>query len=622
MGSINFIFRYQHFRGIALFAAMVAVGVSARADVGIVIYESKGADARRTSTGHIALISTSLCPAGIDHLRTCAPGEEPGAIVTRYANVAAGYDKSLFVASIRDHFTGTSDAHLLPALSSGGTLESMQMEYWRLHLKPYLPPISQEKYETMRADLDRFDAARTFRRAITMDYLITLLGPHKKKYPTEPIAIIHPVTKELIPNGRWRESIGVQQMRNSIIITVPATPEQEDRLLKFIPEITPREFNALTDNCSDFVAEALVKVFGDSGMRLRPTFWHVADAWITTPLAVATDFTAFARHQKIPMKVTVVPMTAGTRRPTATITSISRGALVPDASQGKMAFFMKIYFNTLNPLLGLTSFAADQATRFVDLQDLVHQRGSTELSRISNAMLTKNPVPQEDRTALKREQFRVFGSAACWDGKRSEFALLSKQAAELGIMSAGEKSLLLKKGQPFLLPRLYEQIAAARGYEGVLMAGIENCVIPGCGRGIASSLFDNNIELKDVSPGSPVGFVPGREEIREMAASEDHNRKVAAFKLMTAVINFDLSSEAVARRTSELFDPDWQLFLDVAQKNGVKIPTTEAARETLADCSCNAFNAGKAKVDAFQQDRGVGQKLAREGRGFLFGANR
>jgi hypothetical protein len=622
MYSIKFMYMNKRLRGIALFAAMVSGSVSARADVGIVIYESKGADARRTSTGHIALISTALCPAGIDHLRKCAADEEPGAVITRYANVAAGYDKSLFVASIRDHFTGTSDPHLLPVLSSGGTLEAMQMEYWRLHLKPYLPPISQAKYETMRADLDRFDAGRTFRRAITMDYLIALLGPHKKKYPTEPIAIIHPVTKELIPNGRWRESIGVQQMRNSIIITVPATQEQEDRLLAFIPTATPHEFNAMTDNCSDFVAEALVKVFGDSGMRLRPTFLHVADAWITTPLAVATDFTGFARRQKLPMNVTPVPMTAGTRRPTATITSISRGALVPDTSQGKMAFFMKIYFNTLNPLLGLTSFAADQATRFVDLQDLVHERGSTELSRISNAMLNKKPVPPEERTALKREQFRVFGSAACWESKRSEFALLSKQAAELGIMSQGEKSLLLKRGQPFLLPSLYEQTAAARGYDGVLMAGIETCVIPGCGRGMTSSLFDSNIELKDVSPGSPVGFVPGREEIREMAASEDHSKKIVAFKLMTAVINFDLSSEAVARRTSESFDPDWQLYLDVARKNDVKIPITEAAREKLADCSCNAFNAGKAKVDAFQQDRGVGQKLAREGRGFLFGANR
>ena len=46
----------------------------------------------------------------------------------------------------------------------------------------------------MREKMERFDAGRTFRRAITMEYLMVLLGPHKKGAPTEPIAKIHPVT--------------------------------------------------------------------------------------------------------------------------------------------------------------------------------------------------------------------------------------------------------------------------------------------------------------------------------------------------------------------------------------------------------------------------------------------
>ncbi len=362
-------------------ALLFAVVNPLRAEVGIVIYDSKGVDVRRTGTGHIALISTSLCPAGIDQLRKCEPGEEPGAVITRYANVAAGYDKTLFVASIRDHFTGSSDAHLLPALSSGGTLEAMQMEYWRLHLKPYFPPLSQAKYEEMKAQLEKFDAGRSFRRVLTMEYLMMLFAPPKKKYPTEPIAIIHPVTKELIPNGRWRESIGAQQARSSMIITVPTTPEQEARLIPIVAEASGREFNALNDNCSDFVGSALLTVFADAGMHLRPRILHVADAWITTPISVATDFTNFANRAKLPLHVSEVPMTAGTRRPTAGITSISRGALVPDASQGKLAFFLKVYFNYLNPMLGGLSFAADKSSRFVDLQNLVHERGTPELAR-------------------------------------------------------------------------------------------------------------------------------------------------------------------------------------------------------------------------------------------------
>lgn len=571
----------------------MGTAVACWADVGIVVYESKGADARRTSTGHVALVATSLCPAGIDHLRRCAPDEAPGAVVTRYAAVASGYDNSLFIVPLRDHFYGTSDPDEVPVLSSGGTLEAMQMEYWRLHLKPYFPPLTDDQYQEMRRKLDSFDAGRTFRRAITMDYLIALLGPHKKKYPTEPIAIIHPVTKEMIPNGRWRESIGIAQMRSSVIITSPASAEQENQLLQFVNAAKPGDFQAMTDNCSDYVAAALVATFGDAGMRLRPRMLHVADAWITSPIAVATDFLNFAKREHVPLSVEMVPMQAGTRRPTAAITSISRGALVPDASQGKMAFAMKVYFNTLNPLLGILSFTADQASRFANLQDLVHDRGNRDLSRIANSFMPA------DTSKLKREQFRLFGTAGCWQVKRDQFARMSEQAVEKGVLSQIEESLLLKQGRPYLLPRSFEQTAAARGKEGALMAAL----LP--------------------QPMLPLpGFVPGRKQVSEMADSSERAKRTAAYKLMLSVINYDLSSEPVTRRISDGFDPDWRLYLDIAKKNDIHPGAGDGVDESVADCSCREFDSGKAKTDSFQRDRSVGNKLAREGRGLLYGANR
>ncbi|MDQ6678939.1 MAG: hypothetical protein M3Z09_16775 [Acidobacteriota bacterium] len=578
---------------IARAVTFFTVPVACWANVGIVVYESKGADARRTSTGHVALVATGLCPAGIDHLKRCAPDEEPGAVVTRYANVASGYDNSLFIVPLRDHFYATQDADAVPVLSSGGTLEAMQMEYWRLHLKPYLPPLTEDQYQEMRKQLDAFDAGRTFRRAITMDYLIALLGPHKKKYPTEPIAIIHPVTKEMIPNGRWRESIGVSQMRSSVIITSPASVEQEEQLLRFVNAGKPPEFQAMTDNCSDYVAAALVATFGGAGMRLRPRMLHVADAWITSPIAVATDFLNFAKRERVPLSVATVPMQAGTRRPTAAITSISRGALVPDASQGKMAFAMKVYFNTLNPLLGILSLTADQASRFANLQDLVHDRGNRDLSRISNSF-----VPA-DTGKLKREQFRLFGTAGCWQVKRDQFARMGQQAVEKGLLSPVEGSLLLKQGRPYLLPRSFEQTAAAHGSEGALMAAL----LP--------------------EPMLPLpGFVPGRKQVSEMADSSESEKRTAAYKLMLSVINYDLSSEPVTRRVSEDFDPDWRLYMDIARKNDIHSGAGAGVDESLADCSCREFDSGTAKTDSFQRDRSVGNKLAREGRGLLYGANR
>ena len=130
----------------------------------------------------------------------------PGVVVTRYSNLAYGYNRSVFVAPIRDHFMATNDAGLIPALSSGGTLDAMQIEYWREHRRPYLPPLSEERYQDIKRELKRFDMGRTFRKLISMELLIGVLAPHKKKYPTEPIALIDSLTQELIPNGRWREA--------------------------------------------------------------------------------------------------------------------------------------------------------------------------------------------------------------------------------------------------------------------------------------------------------------------------------------------------------------------------------------------------------------------------------
>lgn len=608
----------------SLLLIAVLCSLCARADVGIIVYESKGADARRTSTGHLALITTRLCPAGIDRLRDCHPGEEPGAILTRYSNVASGYDSSLFVVPIRDHLTATGDPNLVPTLSSGGTLEAMQMEYWRAHLRPYLPALSQEQYELMRDKLKHFDAGRTIRRAITMEYLVALLGPHKKRYATEPIAMIHPVTSELIPDGRWRESVGVQHMRSSVIITASTSLEQEQRLVRLAAETGPQQFNALSNNCSDFVARGLIAVFGDSGFRMRPRALHVADAWITTPIAVATDFVAYAKRQKVPLHIQSMPMLAGTRRPTAAITSISRGALVPDASQGKMAFSMKIYFNILNPLLGVFAFGADKASRFVDLQDLVHKGGSEQLSRIAHAATVKPGSVSRDAIQRQREQVRVFGTPSCWKAKREQFARLEAQATELGLISPVERFLLLKPGQPFLLPRLYERMAALRGSEGVLMAGMQDCTLPSCGSSVVSSVLPaaGGAKLDSESSGSPFGFVSGRPEIRAMAESGEQRRQVIAFKVMTSVVNYDLSSAPVTRRTSEDFDLDWQLYLEVARRNGVHLTDGDVAPEFVAACSCREFDAGLMKIDAFQQDRSLKQTLVREGLGLLYGANR
>jgi hypothetical protein len=544
--------------------------------------------------------------------------------VTRYANLAYGYDRSIFAAPIRDHFMATSDPRMVPALSSGGTLEAMQIEYWRTHLRPYLPPFSQSRYEELRDELERFDAGRAFRRTINLEILIGVLAPHKKKYPTEPIAIIEPMTGEMIPNGRWREAIGTAHMRTSMILTAPATLEQETKLVGFIKQVNTVPFQALSDNCSDFVERALVQVFGSTGLRFRSRQAKIADGWVTSPLSVATDFLRYAERERIPISVQTVPMLSGTRRPTARVTSLSRGSLIPNATQGKLAFSMKIYFNTLNPLLGITAFTVDKLSMFSDLQKLVHERGSGELSRLAYAVHTSKPASPEDIHAWRREQVRVFGTTSCWKSKRIEFAQLVAQAREVGLLTAAERALALKPGRPYLLPRLYETAAAAQHHEGALLVGMQNRVLQPAGM-LTSFASEGSTALIARTDGvSPlaIAFVPGREAIREMGNGTDREQQVIAFKIMTSVINYDLSSEQPHRRTTDQFSPDWNLFLEVARNNGLHAPTSGPIVESAGDCSCREFDEGKAKQDALADDKGVWHTLTRDTRDTLFAASR
>ena len=591
-----------------------------RADVGIVVYESKGVDARRNSTGHISLVATTLCAEGIDQVRTCRPGEEPGVIVTRYANLAYGYDRSVFAVPVRDHFMATSEARLIPALSSGGTLDRMQIEYWRGHLRPFLPSLSQERYQELRKELERFEMGRTLRKMISMELLIGVLGPHQKKYPTEPIALIDPQTRELIPNGRWREAIGAAHMRGSIIITAPASAEQEARLIPFVRAVNKEPFHALADNCSDFVQRGLLKVFTDSGLRFRPRLADVADAWITSPLEVTTGFLNFAKRQEVPINVTLVPMLAGTRRPTAAITSISRGSLVPNPAQGKLAFAMKIYFNTLNPLLGITAYTIDKLSRFSNLQTLVHERSGGDLSRLANIQRRDTPMSEDDRRAWRREQVRVFGTKSCWKKKQETFAALTSQARERGLLTAAERRLVLRFSRPFLLPRLYEQAAAAQKHDGMLMAGMDGSAVSPTM--LVSNFVGPALIERAEQKAAPNALVPGRPEIREMSDSGSAVNQVLAFKLMTSIVNYDLSSEPVHRRITDAFDEDWKLLLEVSEKSGLHLQGDALLREPVAACSCREFDEGKSEQDSYAAGKGFWQGFARESREMVFGANR
>ena len=173
------------------FTALCAV-LPALADVGIIVYETKGLDARRTSSGHISRVATNLCAQGIEALRTCRDDEPRGAVVNRYATIAPLYTKTMIVLPLQDHLTGTPDRRSVPVATSGGTLEAIQIEYWRNHLRDALPPLTQAQYDALVSEENRSDAGRTLRRALQFELIGKLAAPPAKHYPTEPFALIDP----------------------------------------------------------------------------------------------------------------------------------------------------------------------------------------------------------------------------------------------------------------------------------------------------------------------------------------------------------------------------------------------------------------------------------------------
>jgi hypothetical protein len=95
-----------------------------------------------------------------------------------------------------------------------------------------------------------------------------------------------------------------------------------------------------------------------------------------------------------------------------------------------------------------------------------------------------------------------------------------------------------------------------------------------------------------------------------------------AFKVMTSLINHDLSVDGRGRRTTLEFDADWDLFLKAAENAGIHRSKSRSGTESLAACSVRAFEAGTDSVDALAHERTPGRIIAREAALVAHGANR
>ena len=276
--------------------------------------------------------------------------------------------------------------------------------------------------------------------------------------------------------------------------------------------------------------------------------------------------------------------------------SIARGALVPAPNQGKLAFSLKLYINALNPLIGTTAFVVDKSSGYADLDKLVHERDGSSLSNIAEDFADE---PDGLVTHRRSEQVRRFGTSSCWKAKEREFAMIAAQATEAGALTKVEQSKLLSPGRPFLLPRFYEKLATAKQSDGALIRGVKASL---GARSAEASYTRFLMPLLPSATDESGDEIPTRLQLRQMEGSFEPSDRGIALRLMISVINYDLASEAKNRRVTTDFDRDWQLFLDVAERNGLRLTTYEnTATKGVEECSTADFEEHPSHVDAIQE---------------------
>lgn len=511
----------------------------AHAATGVIVYESRGMDTRRTQTGHAALVLTQVCADGLISVRACTAGEHPGVVVTRYTNLAWGSPIEFMVLPLRDHFLGTDDPDKVPLLTTGPVLREMQMQYWRSHWKEAIPPMDANEYERHRKELDHMTMIKALKYVGQFEFLFKLLAPGKKSEPTAPIALRDPVSGVLVRDGRWRGVLGVQHERDSYVFITPTETEQELSLVEFLKDERHTRFNLLASNCSDFVGHALSYMFAAEKFKRRPRMLAFGDSFISSPVSLTSDFVHFANDRKMPLAVFFVPQMAGSRSKSTGARTTVAGCLNPSFRQGLLAFGVKAYLLEMNFLVPALAFAADKLSFNVNLD-----KEATAQALPLGELLGEKPEPEYRRVPTRLEQTSYFGTKQCWKDRREEFKGMIGFAVERGLVPAES----VRRATTFFWPANLAQDLEKRGLlspEKVLQLN----------RGWASKLNET-----DAIPETDLPLLT---------------------RYLILAVNFDLGQDALDRRSAPEFDRDWNLLSRALKQVGY----SRDASKTVSACS-------------------------------------
>ena len=240
-------------RVVFLLSAFLCLGISAKADVTILLEEPYSYDGALAGTGHAAVYLTRVCAASPTRLRRCEPGE-PGAVISRYHRIA-GFD--WIAIPLYPYLYAVDRAQDIPLFANAKLEANLRDRYRRKYLRDIVPD-------------DPSGAA---------------------------------------PAGDWYELIGSAYDRTLYGFQIETAVDQDEAFIARYNSMANREsYKLVSRNCADFVRNAVNFYYPKAIKR-----GLLSDLEVSTPKHAAKSLAQYsARHPELQFTTFVIPQVPGT----------------------------------------------------------------------------------------------------------------------------------------------------------------------------------------------------------------------------------------------------------------------------------------------------------------------
>jgi hypothetical protein len=449
----------------------------ARADVSLLVLESLGVAGEFTGSGHSAVYLSNICADGPLKLRMCRPGEH-GAVIGTYPGYTKNFSQEWIAVPLNAYLYGIENERDIPLYANGKVRTFLREDYRRKHLESIVPA-----------------------------------GPNGAS-----------------PEGTWKLMLTMGFNRDIYSFNIKTTPEEDARFLKDFLSVPHKDgFNSFTANCADFAKKVVNTYFPGAVGRD-----FINDFGITTPKALAKSITGFAgsRPERL-FNIVKYPQVAGPIWRSSDNRNFTEKAMVSKKYIVPALFFDPPVYGILAGAYLLTGrFSVHNtykkyATPQIAQMNLDRRRAAIE----SNAAhFVDTPDGGEDAGKSKEaERLKIFGDKKMWEGYKSNFAPLLKNAIDAGLFQDEKEIKTFYRDLEF-------QSAPAYDANGQLILNVKYY-----GRDLKLGLTRDNILAADSDP-------------------------ELALKLMLVKINGELKGAAKDRSDLPTFKADWELLRQLSAR--------------------------------------------------------